>query len=211
MGMNVNIIKKIHGVWRAPWITGILSLLMVIFYMMGNKVFDLLVFDKTAILNGEIWRFVTGHFVHYNFSHLFWDLIAFIFIGSVIECKEPRHLLPSFFIGCLIVSLWLFVGEQSLASYCGLSGALNTLVVVAVMIQWNSTREKIYLSVLVFTLLKIIFEFIHHQTIFTGFAAMAVPSSHAAGFVAGVLYLLAYSLGNLHHESHFKFKQGVVN
>jgi len=64
------------------------------------------------------------------------------------------------------------------------------------MMQWNKYKEKMYLCVLLLTALKITFEFVNHQTIFTSLAAQAVPSSHAAGFLAGVLYLLLFVIKN---------------
>lgn len=187
-------IKKSRGAHRAPWLTIILSLIMVGLYFLGTKTFDLFLFDKAAILNGETWRFLTGHFVHCNMEHLFWDMAAFVIIGSVIELNNPKHLIPSFLVSCCFVSTWLFIGEPNLTTYCGLSGALNGMLVLAAILQWKATKEKMCLFVLLSTALKIVFEFLNHQTIFTGLAAQAVPSSHAAGFLAGILYLLSFKI-----------------
>jgi len=193
--------EKSHGTLRVPWLTITLSFIMVGLYCLGSGIFDHLLLDKAAVLNGQVWRFITGHFVHCTFEHLFWDVVALAIIGSVIELNNPKHLMPSFLISCFAVSTWLFLGEPSLSTYCGLSGALNGMLVLAVVMQWSRTKEKMYLLVLVSTLLKIAFEFFNKQTIFTSLASQAVPSSHAAGFLAGILYLFCFKILIMPDES----------
>ncbi len=177
-----------HGTRRVPWLTLTLTTVMIGLYLLGPVPFDWLHFDKTAIRHGEIWRFLTGHFVHCNFEHLFWDILAFLVLGSIIEFHNAKQFLLSFLSSCILVSMWLFWGETKLMTYCGLSGALNGLLVLAVMLQWRIKREGIYLYVLFATIGKIIFELITHQTLFTDLSSQAVPSSHAAGFIAGMIY-----------------------
>jgi hypothetical protein len=42
-------------------------------------------FNRPAILHGEIWRTLTGHFTHWTASHLFWDIIVFLVLAGTIE------------------------------------------------------------------------------------------------------------------------------
>lgn len=197
MKIALNCVQTSHGTFRVPWLTLSISAAMIALFAMGSAVFDLLVMDKNAILSGEYWRLITGHFVHMNSEHLFWDLLAFVVIGSVIEINKSRHLISSFVSSCLFVSVWIMVGETALASYCGLSGALNGMLVLAAILQWKATGERKYLLALALTLVKIAFELSSHQTVFTSLASQAVPSSHAAGYVAGVIYLLLNSRNHL--------------
>jgi len=190
----VNYFKKSHGALKVPWLTLGLSGVMIILYFMGQSMFDLFVLDKEALRQGELWRFFAGHFVHFNFDHILWDLLAFLILGSVIELYQKRYFIFSLLISCCVVSLWICFGETSISAYCGLSGALTGLLVTAAMIQWKVTHNKIFLYVLLATIGKIGFEMLTHQTIFTNLSSKAVPSAHAAGFIAGVLYLL---IGNM--------------
>ena len=50
-------------------------------------------FDREAVAGGEIWRIVTGHFCHWNFDHLFWDLSMFLILGAMLERDERPRLL----------------------------------------------------------------------------------------------------------------------
>ena len=71
--------------------------------------------------------------------------------------------------------------------YCGLSGALNGLLIVAVMMMWERTRNFIYFVVVLATITKIIVEYMTHQTIFTSLGPQAIPGAHAAGIIGGIL------------------------
>jgi len=190
--LNINLFKKTksRGTVRVPWLTLGLTLVMTGLYMSGQALFDNLLFDKTLIAQGEYWRLLSAHFVHCNFQHLLWDLLAFLIIGSVIELNNDRHFIPCLIISCLAVSGWMFFIETKFSSYCGLSGALNGLLVLAAVMQYRRTGEKMCLGILLATIAKIIFELSTHETIFTDLSVRAVPGSHAAGYLAGIVYLL---------------------
>ncbi len=179
-----------QGTRKVPWLTLILTTLFTGIYLAGPALFKVFVFDQVAIGRGEFWRVLTGHFVHCNFEHLFWDLVGWVILGAVIEIHRRHHLIPSLIFTCLTVSFWLYLGDTSYPTYCGLSGTLNGLLVVAVVIQWQLTRNHACLLVILATLAKMIYEFTTHQTIFTSLSAQAVPAAHTAGFLAGAIYML---------------------
>ena len=188
MFIHKNQKQKSHGTPRVPWLTLCLTGAMIILYFMPSSLFNMLLFNKDNIIQGELRRFFTGHFVHCSFEHLFWDLAAFVILGTVIELNDRRELIPSLIWSCLGVSGWLLWGEDKFTTYCGLSGALNGLLVVAAVMLWKQTQQKMYLLVIIATIAKIIFEFTTHQTIFTNLSSQAVPSAHAVGVFFGVVY-----------------------
>jgi len=179
-----------HGTFKVPWLTLGLTLLFVCLYLFNGQLFQSWVFDQAAISQGEWWRWITGHLIHFNFEHLFWDLVGFVILGTVIELSRPRHLISSLLISCFCVSAWLYWGNSPYPTYCGLSGALNGMLVVAALIRMKDTENKVYLWVILLTVFKMVFEFTTHQTVFTSLASQAVPGAHAAGFAAGLLYWL---------------------
>lgn len=184
-----------HGARRAPWLTLLTAAATALFYFAGHEVFDSWVFEQAAVRNGQVWRWISGHFVHCSFEHLFWDLVGLVILGAVIEGNDRRHALPALFFSCLGVSVWLFMGQSGFMSYCGLSGALNGLLVVAVALQMRATKNRIYILAIFMTVFKMIFEFTTHQTIFTDLAAQSVPGAHAAGFMAGLIYACLFIHG----------------
>ncbi len=183
-----------HGTRKVPWFTlsvggGVLSL-----YLLGSAFFQTLIFDKQLIMAGEIWRILTGHLVHSSFDHLLWDLLGFLILGIVIERNNTSDLIPGFLFSCLGVSGWLLMNHFGFLAYCGLSGALNGLLVIAAVNRWRTTNSFVYGGVLFGTAMKIIFELTTRHSVFTNMSAQAVPEAHAAGFCAGLVYLLGVHL-----------------
>src|SRR5580698_8778088 len=50
-----------------------------------------LVYDRRAILSGQIWRLFTGHWVHFSTSHLVYDSLALGIAGWMIETQKLRN------------------------------------------------------------------------------------------------------------------------
>jgi rhomboid family GlyGly-CTERM serine protease len=88
-----------------------------------------LVYDRSAILHGQIWRMFTGHWVHFSTRHLVFDLAPLVAGGSILEARA----LPRFGWFCAMapwaISAALVVFEPRMDYYAGLSG-LDVAVVV---------------------------------------------------------------------------------
>ena len=54
---------------------------------------DRLQYDRSAVVEGQLWRIATCHLTHWSFEHLFWDVTALLFLGFVIEQDKRRRLL----------------------------------------------------------------------------------------------------------------------
>jgi len=158
-------------------------------YWLGQPTFDLFVYARHGAQQGELWRLFTGHLVHFNFDHLFWDLLALLILGTVVELDSRRSLLSVLLFSIGGVSVWLWFGAVALGAYSGLSGALTGVVVLAAVRQWQRTTNPVFLWVLAGTVAKIVFELITHRTLFTSLSEYAVPGAHLAGFLAGAVYV----------------------
>ena len=181
-----------HGTLSVPWLTLTVSMVTAIIFFLGHGLFQAWVFDHDLICQGQVWRLLSGHFVHCTFEHLFWDIVGLIILGAVIEVHDRRQVMPALLMSCAGVSLWLLSDQAPFARYCGLSGALNGLLVVAVVLHYRETKNRIYLLAIVLTVIKMIFEFTTHQTIFTDLAAQSMPGAHAAGFISGLCYIAGW-------------------
>lgn len=109
----------------------------------GNEWLEL---SRQGIATSHFWRLVTGHFVHFGWPHLAWDVAAFMLLGIIAEPlfgtpqRTGNHRKPSgdrlahgtrfagFIVGvslCLSLAvLWL---QPHLARYRGLSGIDSAL------------------------------------------------------------------------------------
>lgn len=171
-----------------------------------------LVYDREAVFNGEWWRLVSGHFVHSDGEHALWDILALFLIGSLLEQRGLFKLLVATMAGLISVNCWLIWGTPELAYYCGLSGILNTLLMVFLFeLLIELKREKVpadgstagkkidvtAIAVLltgVLILGKILLEMSMGHALFTDAAWPSVPSVHLAGAMGSLLYMVTRDL-----------------
>ncbi|PSW34982.1 rhombosortase [Photobacterium phosphoreum] len=98
------------------------------------KLQPLLVWDRQAILNGEVWRILTGNITHTNWIHLSMNASAFIIISFIFRA----HFTPIHY-SLLILSLSGIIGVGLFATqiswYAGFSGVLHGLF------AWGAIRD----------------------------------------------------------------------
>ncbi|MGF1691906.1 rhombosortase [Photobacterium kagoshimensis] len=86
----------------------------------------LLVWDRNLILNGEVWRILTGNLTHTNWAHLIMNAFAFIIITFIfrkhITIKPYTQLIATI---SFIIGLGIFA--TSMGWYAGFSGVLHGL------------------------------------------------------------------------------------
>ncbi|CEO38518.1 rhombosortase [Photobacterium kishitanii] len=93
-----------------------------------------LVWDRQAILNGEVWRILTGNITHTNWIHLSMNAGAFIIISFIFRAhfNATRYSL-------LIITISLIIGLGLFAThigwYAGFSGVLHGLF------GWGAIRD----------------------------------------------------------------------
>lgn len=156
-----------------------------------------LAYQRDLIAAGELWRLVTGHFVHWSHSHLVWDLCTFLALGAACELRSRKRLLACLLISAVAIPgvVWLLLPELEL--YGGLSGIDSALFALLggqlAHEQWKRGSSAALAMALVFSLafvLKTGFEMTNGGTVFVGDLApgiVSVPLAHLAGAVVGVL------------------------
>jgi hypothetical protein len=70
-----------------------------------------------------------------------------------------------------------------------LSGVLNTLLVLALWLEWLSTRSRIVIAVFVACLAKVLIEVALDSSVLTRISWPPFPWSHVAGMSAGLLLI----------------------
>ncbi len=181
---------KKYQTYPKPWLTISLCVGSLLLFLVLGAASEALVYNRQALAQGEIWRLLTGHFVHCDFAHLGWNLAALLILGGLLEQRLGTRLLGVVAISCLGVSSWLWFVKADLLLYCGLSGMLNGLLAVLLATLWQESRHPALPLVAVGVLLKIFIEAASQQAIFTHLSWAGVPGAHGAGLAAGVIYLL---------------------
>lgn len=151
-----------------------------------QQYFDLLVFDKAAITQGEYWRLLSGHFTHSSFSHAFWDIIAFSASLVWLATYSTRALISAVIAGVLLVNILLLSTWSPINYYCGLSGILFSPLISAAYFHAKHHKNIIGVMPLLLIGIKLIADLITQETVFVNTQWQAYPESHLMGAVAGL-------------------------
>ena len=144
---------------------------------------------------GPWWTVLTGHLVHYNADHLFWDLVVFAGVGALLE-RRSRGLMLATLLGSGLLIPWLSVtGNPVVTTYAGLSGVDTALFAAfATLMGLDSLRQRrsaeccLYVGLLLAMLGKSLFELVTGSTLFVSSSAfVALPGAHVLGGGMGVL------------------------
>ncbi len=99
-----------------------------------STVHELFLWDRRLIIQGEIWRIVTGNFTHTNFAHLLMNTSAFIIFYLMFkEYLSASLTLALLFIISVLVGLSIFITD--IDYYSGLSGVIHGLF------AWGAIRD----------------------------------------------------------------------
>jgi rhomboid family GlyGly-CTERM serine protease len=167
---------------------------------------SLLQFDRAAIARGELWRLVTGHWAHWSFSHLAWDLAAFVALGVACVRRRPQATAWTLAIGSLAIGAAVWFWQPQLSTYRGMSGLDAALfALLAVDLLMGTTLHAVRAAcaaVLLCFLAKLDFELMSGRSFFVDSAAadfVPVPLAHAVGAaVGGVAALVAATAASRH-------------
>ncbi len=100
----------------------------IVFLVVLQGIEESLVFNRSLILEGELWRLWTGHLIHENTLHLWMNVTVAILIYLVFLMDiEARKLLFSFVVFLLLLGPSIFWALPQIEWYTGLSASLHTL------------------------------------------------------------------------------------
>lgn len=119
---------------------------------------DLLAYDRAALRVGQMWRLVTGHFVHLGWTHLVLNLaglvLVFWLVGGVFCWLRWIYV---GFVSIVTIDAGLWLLNPTLDWYVGLSGMLHGLLAAGLLPKlMQRDRESIVLAV--FVLAKLTWE-----------------------------------------------------
>lgn len=177
---------------RLPWITLMIVGLAVLVHFMPGAI--LLAYDRAAILQGEWWRLITGHWVHFSAQHFLYDTAAFGIIGTLLE-NRGRKLFAWLCLSTIVTtSLAMLVFEPHLQLCGGLSGLATAAFVSLALEGLEEQGMQCWISgsALVFCAVKLLFELVAGKFLVlqTHDSFVPVPSNHIAGALTAVAMCL---------------------
>jgi rhomboid family GlyGly-CTERM serine protease len=179
---------------RMPIVTLLLCCTTYVLFLLPAPVQTLLYFDTDQLLAGNSMGLITGHWMHADSEHLWWNLAAFLILGAILEGRSRRLLLWTITVGSFCVDLLLLSTYSELQRYCGLSGLLNTLLGGVLFIYWRETGSMWVVVIGALSLGKIALELALGQSIFTDTGWPPFAAAHLAGILGAPLALWAWRM-----------------
>jgi len=100
---------------------------------------EALMYDRPAILGGEYWRLLTGHFTHLSNSHLLLNLAGLVLSWLLVGRNySTAQWLVVLLLSIVSISSGFWFLDENMLWYVGLSGVLHGLM-IAGAIQGLST------------------------------------------------------------------------
>lgn len=158
---------------------------------------EVFLFDREAIGQGELWRLVTAHAVHYSWTHLWGNVAVLAVAGLWVEPRGPRALTGVLVAASVAVggAVWMF--EPGIVEFAGASGVTVAVIVYAAGCAWRDGGRARWVgfAILLGVAAKLVAEshgWYWRDPTADGFVVVA--SSHTAGAVIGVLSVVASSV-----------------
>ncbi len=169
----------------------------------GEPVRALLRYDRASILQDlELWRLLSGHFVHLGWSHLLLNLAGCLLVWYLFRKDFGLRQWASMIVaGALAISAGFLLFNPGLDWYVGLSGLLHGLF-AAGLVSWVRERSLEAAGIFVIFMGKIIWEQIAGPLPLTSDAAggPVIVDAHLYGALAGaaaaIVLLLAGRSGS---------------
>ncbi len=152
-------------------------------------------YDRTAILDGEIWRAFTGHITHWSQSHLFWDVLVFAVLAGIAESFNRWRFFLCLAVSSLVITLLNLALLPEMIYYRGLSGIDSALFMLLLSMFYrrnrsiNNRQKMLYVFPAALFIGKSTYELATGQTLFVQSSGLfiSVPLAHLAGALVGGL------------------------
>lgn len=149
----------------------------------------LLRYDRGAILHGEVWRLVSGNFVHLGAGHLLEDMAGLVLLWLLCGEVLPGWRTPlAVLAGSVAVGLGLLLGDPGVEWYVGISGALDTLWAAGAL-GFIRRRDRFGWVLMGFLLAKLAYEQLWGPLPFSTASSggTVIVDAHLYGALAGAL------------------------
>ena len=144
--------------------------------------------SRDKVLSGELWRLISGMFMHFSLAHLFFNMYALVYIGLMIENKLGPAAFAAVYLLSGICGSILSVYTHHVGIMVGASGAIMGMfgAFLALLIS-NAFEKSANKALLISTVILVTYMLLN------GLATKGVDNAaHFGGIVSGFVtgYLL---------------------
>ncbi len=193
--------------WVTEWITALRSTsltwliaLVAVTVQFWPGAAEVLQFDRLSITRGQWWRVFTAHVTHWSTDHLFWDVLMFVVLGTLVEAQSRWRLGGLCLASAFSISCVAWFTRPLFSTYRGLSGVDTALFVyLACRLLLDAIRHRNWRSglvpgmLLVAVSVKLLFESVTSSTLFVNHEASeftVFSEAHLLGLLVGILAAL---------------------
>lgn len=172
--------------WRVPFaLAGLLALLQ------AADLRGALAYRRAAVLQGQLWRLLTGNFVHLGWVHLVRDVAGlFLVWGLLAHALDERSWLWVVCVSSLAVGLGLLAFNPDISWYVGISGVLFGLYCAGALCR---LRERpLFGGALLVAMSAVIAWTLYSGALpgeTAGLGGRVVPQAHLYGALGGAAFI----------------------
>ncbi|WP_438480987.1 rhombosortase [Oleiharenicola lentus] len=154
-------------------------------------------FNRTAIADGEWWRVVTGHWIHFGAGHLIVNLAVILAAGTRLERSHPGLLARFSLAAAPLVGCALLIMESAMHTFGGLSGLACGVVTLLALQQFSHAgQHRIWWAALLVVIgVKIAIEVTTRADVscvsFVSTDVRVSTWAHAAGALSAAVFFLS--------------------
>ena len=135
---------------RHAWLAaGLVAAVSATLQVLGLN--EALSWDRSALADGHLWRFLSGHFVHLGWSHLLLNLAGLALIAWIVgRLWGWLGWLVVSLVSMAVIGIGFWILNPQLEWYVGLSGLLHGLLAAGLVVGIaRRETESVVLAVLV--------------------------------------------------------------
>ena len=179
-----------------------LALLTALIMLLPGDIRDVLYLDFERVMNGEIWRAISGHLTHLSWTHWLLNIAGLMLLQQFYsQYFSTWHWLGALVFIMLAVSIGLLTFSEELKWYGGLSGVLIGLFYISAINDYQHKKIFNALALAGLSLYIFIQQLLGERIEGLANSVTVATRAHLLGAIAGLLWLLlAHLWSKLNHN-----------
>jgi rhomboid family GlyGly-CTERM serine protease len=185
---------------RLPMLSIFAGILTLLLFFFGEDA-SVLQYDRLAIADGEIWRCLTAHWIHWSFDHFLWCAITFVVLSCICEGISRSGYLATIITASFVIPAVSWLADSNMHTYRGLSGLASSIFVFGALMMMHRAFMNRDWPMVCFSaaaglgyIAKILFEFFNGSALFVNNHELftPVPLAHLSGGIVGLVMVLIF-------------------
>lgn len=198
-GVDVTFVRRVFAPEKLPWAFLVITLSALIIQL-NTGWRDVLVYDRSAIDDGQLWRIWSGHMVHFGWPHFLADAGLFLLLGRVLKHNHPVASRVALALMPVAIAIGIYMFDSAMPRYAGLSGMNVGLLVFLACKGWQkSWTDWFWPAVLGIHVLEVVLEIAQKHGVGGAMIPFDDPSVHVAtsAHIAGAVFGIFLWFGTL--------------